>query len=146
MRLVPAQGQCLDMAVPLFSGVQRTTLSHKYFEPCEDGHIAPMHSVLAIQRTEETGCSAPKAVHCPHRDRLPPRCWGEGGRTQARLDQELFHRGQDSGAQRHEEFSERAAATVMFAIGPKRTSACALQMSAIGGKADMAFCTAYVCF
>src|SRR5262249_35955122 len=28
----------------------------------------------------------------------------------------------------------------MSAFGPKRTSACALQMSASGGKADMAFC------
>jgi hypothetical protein len=32
----------------------------------------------------------------------------------------------------------------MSAIGTKRTWACALQMSAIGGKADMPFCTAYV--
>ena len=28
----------------------------------------------------------------------------------------------------------------MSAIGPKQTCACALQMSAFGGKADMAFC------
>ena len=47
--------------------------------------------------------------------------WGQGGRAQARLAQKLFHRGQDGGAQRHEEFSERAAATVMSAIGTKRT-------------------------
>jgi hypothetical protein len=98
MRLVPAQGQCLDMAVPLFAGVQRATLSHKYFERCEDGHIAQTRSVLAIQLREESGYSAPKAVHCAHRDRLPSRRWGEGGRTQARLDQELFHRRQDRGA------------------------------------------------
>ena len=32
----------------------------------------------------------------------------------------------------------------MSAIGTKRTWACALQMSAIGGKADMPFCTANV--
>jgi hypothetical protein len=125
---------------PALRGGTGTILSHKYFEPCEKGHIAPMHSVLAIQRTEETGCSAPKAVHCPHRDGLPPRCWGEGGRTQARLAQELFHRGQDSGAQRHEEFSERAAATVMSAIGPKRTSQVVPHMSAFEGKADMTVC------
>ena len=30
------------------------------------------------------------------------------------------------------------------AIGPKRTSASALHMSAFGGKADMTCCTAYV--
>jgi hypothetical protein len=30
--------------------------------------------------------------------------------------------------------------------GPKRTWASGLQMSAFGGKADMPFCTAYVCF
>ena len=35
-------------------------------------------------------------------------------------------------------------ARLMSAIGTKRTLACALQMSAIGGKADMPFCTAYV--
>ena len=33
----------------------------------------------------------------------------------------------------------------MSAIGTKRTSACALHMSAFGGKADMPFCTANVC-
>ena len=32
----------------------------------------------------------------------------------------------------------------MSAIGTKRTWACALQMSAIGGKTDMPFCTANV--
>ena len=32
------------------------------------------------------------------------------------------------------------------AIGTKRTWACALHMSAIGGKADMTFCIANVCF
>ena len=32
----------------------------------------------------------------------------------------------------------------MSAIGTKRTSASALHMSAFGGKADMAFCTANV--
>jgi hypothetical protein len=83
--------------------------------------VTPTRSVLAIQPREESGCRAPKAVHCPHGDRLPSRRWGEGGRTQARLDQELFHRGQDRGAQRHEEFSERAAATVMSAFDPKQT-------------------------
>jgi len=36
--------------------------------------------------------------------------------------------------------------TLMSAIGPKQTWACALHMSAFGGKADMPFCTAYVCF
>ena len=34
----------------------------------------------------------------------------------------------------------------MSAIGPKRTWTIALHMSAIGGKADMTVCTAYVCF
>ena len=34
----------------------------------------------------------------------------------------------------------------MAAIGPKRTWACALQMSAIGCEADMACCSAYVGF
>jgi hypothetical protein len=106
------------MAVPLFAGVQRNPLSHKYFEQCEDGRITPTRSVLAIRPREESSCSAPKAVHCPHRDRLPSRRRGEGGRTQARLAQELFHRGQDRGAQRHEEFSERAAPAVMSASGP----------------------------
>ena len=32
------------------------------------------------------------------------------------------------------------------AIGTKRTRASALHMSAFGGKADIAFCTAHVCF
>ena len=41
-----------------------------------------------------------------------------------------FHRRQDSGAQRHEEFSERAPATVTSAIGTKRTSLVAPHMSA----------------
>ena len=35
--------------------------------------------------------------------------------------------------------------TVMSAFGTKRTCASALHMSAIGGKAEMAFCTANVC-
>ena len=35
---------------------------------------------------------------------------------------------------------------MMSANGPKQTCASALQMSAFGGKADMPFCTAYVCF
>ena len=35
-------------------------------------------------------------------------------------------------------------AAQMSAIGTKRTWACALQMSAFGGKADMAFCTAHM--
>src|SRR5262245_23693802 len=68
--------------------------SHKIFaflSKCEDGHIAPARSVLAIQPREERGCNAPKAVHCPHRDRGPPRCWGQGSRAQARLAQGLFH-------------------------------------------------------
>ena len=39
--------------------------------------------------------------------------------------------------------SERAA---MSAIGTKRTYGVALHMSAFGGKADMTFCTAHVCF
>ena len=34
----------------------------------------------------------------------------------------------------------------MSAIGTKRTSPSALQMSAFEGKADMASCTANVCF
>jgi hypothetical protein len=34
----------------------------------------------------------------------------------------------------------------MSAIGPKRTSLVAMHMSAFGGKADITFCTAYVCF
>jgi len=34
----------------------------------------------------------------------------------------------------------------MSAIGTKRTCRVALHMSAIGGKADIAFCTANVCF
>ena len=34
----------------------------------------------------------------------------------------------------------------MSAIGTKRTSQVAPHMSAIGGKADMAFCAAHVCF
>ena len=34
----------------------------------------------------------------------------------------------------------------MSASGTKRTSLFALHMSAIGGKADMRFCTANVCF
>ena len=34
----------------------------------------------------------------------------------------------------------------MSAIGTKRTLACALHMSAIGGKADIALCAANVCF
>jgi hypothetical protein len=127
------------MAVPLFWGYSRQP-SHTTFlflSQCEDRHITPTRSALAIQLTEESGCNAPKAVQCPHRDRGPPRYWNQGGRTEARLDQELFHRCQDSGAQRHEEFSGRAAATVMSAFGPKRTSATAPHMSAFGGKADM---------
>ena len=38
------------------------------------------------------------------------------------------------------------AAMHEFAIGTKRTYRVALQMSAIGGKADMPFCTAHVRF
>ena len=34
----------------------------------------------------------------------------------------------------------------MSAIGPKQTFLVAPHMSAFGGKADMAFCSAYVCF
>ena len=34
----------------------------------------------------------------------------------------------------------------MSAIGTKRTCPSALHMSAFGGKADMAFCAAHVCF
>jgi hypothetical protein len=34
----------------------------------------------------------------------------------------------------------------MSAVGTKRTSPCALHMSAIGGKADMTFCAAHVRF
>ena len=34
----------------------------------------------------------------------------------------------------------------MSAIGTKRTFLFALHMSAFGGKADMAFCGAHVCF
>jgi len=34
----------------------------------------------------------------------------------------------------------------MSAIGPKRTCASALHMSAFGGKADMSLCAAYVCY
>jgi hypothetical protein len=34
----------------------------------------------------------------------------------------------------------------MSAFGPKRTSLFALHMSAFGGKADMTFCGAHVCF
>jgi len=36
--------------------------------------------------------------------------------------------------------------SAMSAFGPKRTWPSALHMSAFGGKADMMFCTAYVCF
>ena len=103
-------------------------------------HRPSAFGALAIQPGEESGCNAPKAVHCPHRDRGPPRCWGQGGRAHARLAQELFRPCQDSGAQWHEEFSERAASRVMSAIGPKRTSLAAPHMSAFGGKADMALC------
>ena len=35
---------------------------------------------------------------------------------------------------------------LMSAIGTKRTSLVAPHMSAIGGKADMTFCAAHVCF
>src|SRR5690349_22616679 len=110
------------MAVPLFAGVQPTTLSHNYLRLCEDDHIAPTRSVLTIQLREESGCSAPKAFHCPRRDCLSPRCWGQGSRTQARLDQELFLHGQDRGAQRHEEFSEGASTAVMSAFGSMHMS------------------------
>jgi hypothetical protein len=34
----------------------------------------------------------------------------------------------------------------MSAIGPKQTWECALQMSALGSKADMTFCGAHVAF
>ena len=57
-----------------------------------------------------------------------------------------FHRGQDSGAQQHEEFSERAPARMTSAIGTKRTSLVALHMSAFGCKANMTYCGANVCF
>ena len=141
-----AQDRCPDMAVPLFWGYSGQP-SHTIFvflSQCEDGHIVPTRLVLAIQPREESGCNAPKAVHCPHRDRGPPRCWGQGGRTQARLDQELFHRCQDSGAQRHEEFSGRAAATVMSTFCPQQIWPSAPQTSAFGVKADMTFCGAHV--
>jgi hypothetical protein len=35
---------------------------------------------------------------------------------------------------------------ILGAIGPKRTSVVAPHMSAFGVKADMPFCTVYVCF
>jgi hypothetical protein len=120
--LLIAQGQRPDMAVPLFRGYsgQLSNTIFVFLSQCEHGHIAQTRSVLAIQPRDESARNAPKVVHCPHRDRGPSRCWDQGGRTEARLDQELFHRCQDSGAQRHEEFSERAAATVMSALAQSR--------------------------
>ena len=41
---------------------------------------------------------------------------------------------------------EHFPAALMSAFGTKRTSSSAPHMSAFGGKADMRFCTAYVCF
>jgi hypothetical protein len=120
--LLIAQGQRPDMAVPLFRGYsgQLSNTIFVFLSQCEHGHIAQTRSVLAIQPRDESARNAPKVIHCPHRDRGPPRRWDQGGRTEARLDQELFHRCQDSGAQRHEEFSERAAATVMSALAQSR--------------------------
>jgi hypothetical protein len=120
--LLIAQGQRPDMAVPLFRGYsgQPSNTIFVFLSQCEHGHIAQTRSVLAIQPRDESARNAPKVIHCPHRDRGPPRRWDQGGRTEARLDQELFHRCQDSGAQRHEEFSERAAATVMSALAQSR--------------------------
>jgi len=40
----------------------------------------------------------------------------------------------------------RIKGNYMSAIGPKRTSLAAPHMSAFGGKADMGWCIAYVCF
>src|SRR5262249_53710632 len=54
--------------------------------------------------------------------------WGQGGRAQARVAQEPAVK--NSGAQRHEEFFERASATVTSASGPKRTFLVAPHMSA----------------
>jgi len=113
-----------------------------FLNQCEDGHITPARLLVAIQPRGKAAANAPKAVHCPYRDRGAPRCWDQDRRTQARLDQKLFHRCQDGGARQHEEFPERAAARVMSDYGPKRTSASALHMSAFGGKADMPCCTA----
>ena len=123
MRLI-ALGRRPDMAVPLFRGYsgQPSNTIFVFLSQCEHGHIAQTRSVLAIQHRDESARNAPKVVRCPHRDRGPSRCWDQGGRTEAKLDQELFHRCQNSGAQRHEEFSERAAATVMSANDLKRTS------------------------
>jgi len=74
--------------------------------------------VGSLERKEAANAS--NAIHCPHYNRGRPRCWGQGGRAQARLAQERFRRRQDSGPQRHEEFSERTAAIVMSAFDPKR--------------------------
>jgi hypothetical protein len=41
---------------------------------------------------------------------------------------------------------QRKCQQAMSAFGPKQTWASALHMSAIEGKADMTFCTAYVRF
>ena len=44
------------------------------------------------------------------------------------------------------EKDERELRSPMSAIGTKRTSLVAMHMSAFGCKADMALCTAHVCF
>ena len=51
-----------------------------------------------------------------------------------------------NGTQRGGDCAKRVARERMSAFGTKRTSTSALHMSAFGGKADMPFCTAYVCF
>ena len=51
---------------------------------------------------------------------------------------------QDTRAQRNAAHAPDMSS--MSAIGTKRTSLFAPHMSAIGGKADMTFCTAHVCF
>ena len=86
-----------------------------------NGRASGNAMVGSLERKEAANAS--NAVHCPrHHNRGRPRCWGQGGRAQARLAQKRFRRRQDSGPQRHEEFSERTAATVMSAFDPKRTS------------------------
>ena len=42
--------------------------------------------------------------------------------------------------------TQKIAGAPMSAIGPKRTYVVALHESAIGGKADISFCGAHVCF
>ena len=49
-------------------------------------------------------------------------------------------------SERRTHIEKKSCCGASVAIGPKQTQAVALHMSAFGGKADMAYCSANFCF